>query len=225
MIDLTHPIETGMQTFPDDPPVEVTQAASVNDDGYGVEAVELGSHTGTHVDAPAHVFADGQTIDEYDVDRFVFDAVRVDCRDYTSRDAVGPEQIPRVDCDCVILHTGWDRHWGTDEYLDHPYLSPEAARVCRDRGFAVASDTLNPDPTPTPAATTDEPDGFPVHDILLGDDLLIVENLTNLAATPRRLTLLASPLALTGDGAPVRAVGVTENDPIHSTVDHTTDEP
>ncbi|MEZ3117322.1 cyclase family protein [Halobaculum sp. MBLA0147] len=208
MWDLTHPIESGMQTFPGDPPVAVTSAATVDEDGYAVRTVELGSHTGTHVDAPAHVVADGRTLDEYEPSAFVFDAAVVDCRDLGARAAIPPDRVPTDDAlDCVVFHTGWDDHWGTDAYRDHPSVSPAAAEVCVERGLAVATDTLNPDPTPSPAAGPDEPDGVPVHETVLGAGLLVIENLTGLESVPDRFRLSAQPLALGGDGAPVRAVG------------------
>nr|WP_256422336.1 cyclase family protein [Halobellus rarus] len=206
-VDLTHPITTGMQTYPGDPDVAVHDHASHEDDGYRVSAVELGSHTGTHIDAPSHVIPDGKTLDEYPLDRFVFDAVRVDCRDLGAREPVPAERVPTADAECLVFWTDWDAHWGSDRYLDHPYLSPAAARRCADQGLAVASDTLNPDPTPTPAADSDEPDGFAAHHALLEADCLVLENLTGLDAVEDRFELRAYPLALRGDGAPVRAVG------------------
>ena len=197
-----------MQTYPGDPDVAVRNHASHDADGYRVDAVELGSHAGTHVDAPAHVVPDGKTLDAYPPDRFVFDAARVDCRDLDARDPVPAERVPDGDVDCVVLWTGWDEHWGTERYLNHPYLSPAAARRCADRGLAVASDTLNPDPTPTASAAAHEPEGFAAHHALLEADCLVIENLTNLGSVPERFELRAYPLALGGDGAPVRAVGV-----------------
>ena len=208
MFDLTHPVETGTPVYPGDPPVAVTPHATHAADGYRVSAVSLGSHAGTHVDAPAHTEPDGRTLDTYPVSAFAFDAVRVDCRDLDAREAVPADRVPDADADCAVFRTGWDRHWGTDRYHDHPSLAPAAARACADRGYAVALDTPSPDPTPTGNAREGEPDGLPAHHALLGSDLLIVENLTGLDAAPERFELLALPLALQGDGAPVRAVGV-----------------
>ncbi|MDF9745501.1 cyclase family protein [Natrinema salsiterrestre] len=208
-VDLSHPIRTGMQTYPDDPAVVVRRHAGHDEHGVRVDALECGSHTGTHVDAPAHTEPDGKTLESYPVDRFVFDAVRVDCRDLGAREPIPAERIPDVDADLVAPWTGWDEHWGTERYLDHPYLSPAAAEACVKRGFDVAVDALNPDPTPTENATDDEPEGFQVHHALLGNDLLILENLTNLEVVGDRFELRAYPLALASDGAPVRAVGVS----------------
>ena len=220
MRDLTHRIETGMQTYPGDPAVTVTPAATVDADGYAVERVELGSHTGTHVDAPAHVIPDGRTLDEFDPEAFVFEAVRVDCRGFGAREAIPAALVPTgTDADCVVFDTGWADHWGTPRYRDHPYLAPEAGSACAEAGLAVATDTLSPDPTP-PAegdagdagqAGDDTTTGAPVHEAVLGAGRPIVENLTGLGGL-RRFELRALPLALCGDGAPVRAVAVDQTD-------------
>ncbi|MFA9501878.1 cyclase family protein [Natrinema sp. H-ect1] len=211
-IDLTQPIETGMQTYPGDPPVAVHPHATHADDGARVSSLKCGSHTGTHVDAPAHTEPDGRTLAAYPLERFVFDAVRVDCRDLEAREPIPASRVPDGDTDLAAFWTGWDAHWGTDRYLEHPYLSPAAAETCAERGLDVAVDTLNPDPTPTEGAGADEPDGAPAHHALLGDDRLILENLTGLEAVGERFELRAYPLALAGDGAPVRAVGVRGGD-------------
>ena len=238
LTDLSHPLESGMPGFPGDPPVTVDAHATMAADGYRVSALSCGSHTGTHVDAPRHTEADGRAIDEFPVSRFVRDAVRVDLRDHSPREPIRPADLPTVDAEAVVIRTGWDRHWGDPTYLDHPYLTPDAARHCVSQGYDVAIDALNVDPTPTaggngdphatdgpdgsadphatdgaggsnnPHATDDDPvDGVPAHHELLGNDRLIVENLTNLDSVPVRFELAAVPLALAGgDGAPVRAI-------------------
>jgi kynurenine formamidase len=208
MYDLTHPIEAGMQTYPGDPEVSVEDAATHDADGYRVSELACGSHTGTHVDAPAHTEAEGRTLDEYPVSSFVLDTALVDCRGLDARESIPPERVPRTDADCLLFRTGWDEHWGTERYLDHPYLSVDAAQRCVNDSYAVAIDTLSPDPTMSPRSTDSERDGFGAHHALLGAGQLVFENLTNLDPLPERFELRAYPLALGGDGAPVRAVGV-----------------
>jgi len=213
-VDLTQPIKDGMQTYPDDPPVTLSDHATHDADGYHVETLSCGSHTGTHIDAPLHTDPDGDPLSAFAVDRFVFDAVRVDCRDCAAREAIGPERLPAADvladADMVVCWTGWDDHWNTDRYLDHPYIAPDTAARCADHGLAVGVDALSPDPTPSEWAGDDEPTGFQAHHALLGNDCLIVENLTTLGRVGDRFELRAYPLALGGDGAPVRAVGVQQ---------------
>ncbi|WP_008525538.1 cyclase family protein [Halorhabdus tiamatea] len=210
MHDLTQPIETGMQTYPGDPAVSVESVATHDSAGYRESKLTCGTHTGTHVDAPAHTEADGKTLDEFDVAAFERLCRRVDCRDLDAREPIPIDRVPTVaaDVDCLVFWTGWDEHWDTDQYLDHPYLSPAAAERCAEQGLAVGVDTLNPDPTPSERAARDEPDGFPAHHAILGSGLLIFENLRNLGAVGERFELRAYPLRLDGDGAPVRAVGV-----------------
>ena len=210
MHDLTHPLESGMQTYPEDPPVGVAPWATMAEDGYRVSELACGSHTGTHVDAPAHTEPEGRTLDSYPIEAFTRDAVRVDCRDLGAREAIPAERVEALPAavDCAVFWTDWDDHWGEERYLDHPFLSVAAAERCAEQGLAVATDTLSPDPTPTPRAGDDEPAGFAVHHALLGAGSLVFENLTNLGAMSEQFELRALPLKLGGDGAPVRAVGV-----------------
>lgn len=205
--DLTRTVESGMAVYPDDPEVSVSEHTTMPEDGYRVKRLDCGSHTGTHVDAPSHTETDGATIEEFPVERFALDAVVADCRGLDPRSPIGPDRLPATDADVLVVRTGWDTHWNTTAYRDHPYLTSAAADFCLEHGYDLAVDALNPDPTPTPRADPDEPAGFPVHHRLLGNDHLIFENLTNLGAVPDRFELLAFPLKLAaGDGAPVRAV-------------------
>ena len=128
-VDLTHSLDTGMQTYPDDPAVSVTDHATHAADGYHVESLSCGSHTGTHMDAPLHTESDGDPLSAFSLDRFVFDAVRVDCRDCEAREAITPERLPAgdvlADADMVVCWTGWDAHWNTDPILTTPTLPPK----------------------------------------------------------------------------------------------------
>jgi len=207
--DCSHRIETGMQVYPGDPDVSLSPYATHDDDGYRVTALELGNHAGTHVDAPAHTEPEGATLGAYAIDDLRFDARIVECRGLDAREPIQPDAVPETDADMVVFETGWDAHWGTARYLDHPYLDPETAERCARAGYHIATDTLNPDPTPTDGATPDEPTGVPAHHALLGAGRLVVENLTRLDPLPGRVTIHAYPIALDADGAPVRAVAET----------------
>ena len=211
MHDLTHPIESGMPVYPGDPEVRVDAAESYAADGCRVSELACGSHAGTHVDAPSHTEEDGPTLDSFPVSAFVRDAVVVDCTDLGAREAIPAERVPvGVDADCALFRTGWDRYWGKERYRDHPYLSVDAAERCVEAGLAVGIDAFSPDPTPPAEGSLDidDRDPFGAHHALLGTGVLVFENLTNLAALPERVELRAQPIALGGDGAPVRAVGV-----------------
>lgn len=207
--DLSRTLDADASVYPGDPAVAVRPHATHGADGYRVRRLELGSHSGTHVDAPNHVLPDGRTLDDFPIETFAFDAVRVDCTDAGPREAIGRDRLPDEppDADLLAVHTGWDEYWGTERYLDHPYLDPDAAAWLAEAGFHVGVDALNVDPTPTDRTADDEPAGVPAHRALLGADRLIVENLRSLDAPPERFELCAHPLALAdADAAPTRAV-------------------
>jgi len=217
--DLSHPIESGMCVYPDTPPVRVEPTATVDPDGFRTTAIEIDSHTGTHLDAPAHMLADGMAVDELPVETFRFTAHRVDCRPLEPRAEIGVETITApLDgglgdaVDLLVIQTGWDDHWGTGRYFDHPYLTREAADWLADRGLHLGIDALNADPTPTDNAPPDEPTGYPVHHALFSSSRLLIENLRELGQLPPRFELHAYPLAVRGgDAAPVRAVAVVDD--------------
>jgi kynurenine formamidase len=215
--DLTRRIESGMPVYPGDPPTSVAAHATYEADRYRGSTLELGSHAGTHVDAPSHTERDGRTLDEFPVDAFRFRARRVDCRDVGDREAITRSELPdagslRPETDCLVLWTGFADYWGSDRYRDHPYLDPDAAEWCGERGLSVAVDCFSPDPTPPASGDrgAEEPAGVPAHHALLGAGSLIVENLTGLNAPPERFRLDALPVRVDADGAPVRAVAVVE---------------
>ena len=211
IVDLSHPVDDDTPVYPGGPVARFTPAATVAADGYNVLHVRMGSQTGTHVDAPFHFLDDGARIDELPLELFLGPAVVVDVRGKAPRARIewedlaphaarlGPGRI-------LVLHTGWDEHWGTDAYYDHPFLTGDAAaRVVAAGVRTVALDALSLDETVvggTPA------EGFAAHLAVLGAGGVIVENLRNLAAVRAAEPMLSVlPLRFAGaDGAPVRAV-------------------
>ncbi|MEV6061244.1 cyclase family protein [Nocardia asteroides] len=212
LIDLTVPIHTGMPVFPGDPEVVLESALRVATDGVNVLRVHLGSQTGTHVDAPAHLDDSLPTLAELPLERFTGRAVIVDARMVAPGSAVGVEHFDRaLEAGTVVLvATGWSSNWGTGTYFgNHPYLDPAAARHLVEAGIrTVGIDAPSVDPSES--ADVD----LPAHRILCGAHAVIAENLTGLeqlleaqlAGESIRVSLF--PLRLDGaaDGAPVRAV-------------------
>jgi kynurenine formamidase len=202
LVDATQALFHGMPRAHTLPEVEITPLHRL-EEGSGVETsvLRMPSHAGTHVDAPSHVIRGGRTIDEIPLDRFTGPAVVVSVdrgpgEEITVDDVVdgGPEV--RVG-DMVFLHTGWGAKFGTPEYYDHPYLSPELADWLVDRGVTLLGcDFATPD---LAIPRRSEGFGFPVHHRLLGSDVLIAENLAPLgAAAGRRVTAYAFPLIVRG---------------------------
>jgi kynurenine formamidase len=208
MRELSHRITSGMQVYPGDPGVALEPALELERDGVDVTLLHLGSHTGTHLDAPSHTVVDGRTTGAIRLDELVGEALVVHLPTLAPRSVYGgaeieealaglPETVPAI----VVMDTGWARHFGTEDALAHPSLDPRAAALLMRRGMRLlAVDTLSPDPT------GDGSTRFPVHEVVLGGDGLIVENLTNLHGLPDRIRVGFFPLPIDRDGAPVRAV-------------------
>lgn len=202
-IDLSHPVTTGMPVYPGDPQVSIKRGLTIATDGVAVDVLELGSHSGTHLDAPSHSIAGGRTVDQIPLEMLWGDARILRVRAVRGAEiGVGdisvPDSLPRIVC----VATGWDKHFGAPSATEHAYISSELAELLWERGARVLGvDMLSPDPTSKPSL------GMPVHEFWLGNDGVIVENLIGLEQVPDIVELSLLPIRLAGvDGSPVRAV-------------------
>lgn len=217
-VDLSHPLATGMPVYPGTDPVDVEPATRRARDGYRTTRLDLDSHAGTHVDAPAHLI-DGPGLDGLPLDRFRFEAVTAGLRERDPNERIGLDAVRNAvsesiaDVDIVVVATGWDRHWGTERYFEHPWLAPEVGSWLAERGCDLGIDAINPDPTPSgDDRASGDAAGFPVHEALFEEDRLIVENLRGLDRVPDRFELHAYPLRFAdADASPVRAAGLVES--------------
>ena len=214
IVDLSHTIEADMVTYPGLPGPLICDFLSrersreVYAPGYEfhIGTIEMVGNTGTYLDTPFHRFHDGEDLAAVDVSRVAdLNAVTVDAR---GLGAVGARAFAGVAVEgrAVLVHTGWDVHWRTPEYLnDNPHLTAEAAAHLAERGAAlVGIDSLNIDATSTGER--------PVHTILLGAGIPIVEHLTGLAQLPASgFRFTATPPKVVGMGTfPVRAFAVID---------------
>ena len=203
--DLTHELGSAGPVFPGDPEVRIEPWPS--SPPWRVCALRLGSHSGTHVDAPRHVFADGRGLDSYPPSRFIRPGLVLDVggrgeNERLGLDVLAPHREAIRPGWFALLRTGWDRFWGQERYRRHPYVGVDLAAAFVAAGVAlVGIDALNVDSTPDGDSTA--------HELLLGADVLIVENLRGLDALEagRPYVFAFVPLALGDvDGAPVRAL-------------------
>ncbi len=213
IVDLSRRVNENTQVYPGDPEVRLEPAATLAAHGVNVLSVHIGSHSGTHVDAPYHFVEDGARIDEMDPHLFVGPAVVVDVRGKGPRERITAEDLrpyeDRLSGGVVaVVRTGWEEHYGTPRYYDHPFLDRLAARLLLDAGIrTVAVDALSVDET---VLEGPHPEGYPAHHVILGAGGVIAENLANLGGIdfPEPLISLL-PIKLGGsDGAPVRAVAM-----------------
>jgi kynurenine formamidase len=213
VIDLSHRVDEDTQVYPGDPAVRLEPATTIAADGVNVLNVHIGSHSGTHVDAPYHFIENGERIDTIDVRHFFGPAVVMDVRGKSPRERITVEDLRPYEDRLAegvvaVLRTGWDEYYGKARYYDHPFLDSRAVHLILDAGVrTVAIDALNVDET---VLEGPHPEGYPAHHLILGAGGVIAENLTNLAAVEFPDPFLSFlPVKLGGsDGAPVRAVAM-----------------
>jgi len=206
LIDLTHPISEDMPVYPGTEPPVIVAGCTVAEDGFLERKITLWSHTGTHVDAPAHLFENGRTLDAFPVTTYVGPARVLDvtgaANGIIGLDSIEPRLREIEQVDFLLIRTGWSRFWGTDQYFSgYPVLSTEAAGSLAGLGLkGVGFDAISPDPVGS--------ENLPVHRVLMGAEMLIIENLTGLEQLPPEpFDLSCFPLAFEdADGSPVRAV-------------------
>jgi arylformamidase len=214
LVDLSHTIMSGMITYRGLPAPLICDHLSFDDSRahyaagteFNIARIDMVANTGTYMDVPYHRYRDGEDLSQVALERIVNlpgTVVRVACSsgraiEWTA--FAGHEVGGRA----ILVHTGWDRHWGTDDYFEgHPYLTEQAARYLREGGAAlVGIDSLNIDDTTGGTR--------PVHTVLLGAGIPIVEHLTGLAALPETgFRFSAAPPKVAGMGTfPVRALAV-----------------
>lgn len=185
IIDLSLIIEEGMQTFcsPWHPKVEISQLGRIFQEGRETRKVLLGSHTGTHVDAPLHFISKGASIDTFPLDLIAGNASLVDFSDLPHFSEIDSnmlsERLGERDSKRIILRFNWGKEFNSKLYYSHhPYLSEEACDWLVKKGCQLlAMDTPQPD---NPKNGYNSENDAPNHKILLKENIFLVEYLCNL---------------------------------------------
>ena len=206
LIDLTHPIHEDMPVYPGTEQPVISTGCSIEQDGFLEKKITFYSHTGTHMDAPAHLIKGGKYLDQYDISRFYGSAivVHLELNGDKSIDlgVLNPVENQLKNTDFLLIHTGWSRYWGTDDYFaNFPVLTQEAAEWVAGIGLkGIGLDVISADSADTRT--------YPIHKILLGSDMVIVENLANLDQLHEgAFEFSCFPLHFQqADGSPIRAV-------------------
>lgn len=209
VIDFTHTITGDMPVFPGTDSPRLEYARSIKDDGYRETLLTLFSHTGTHMDAPAHLIDGGISLDLLDCSQFVGSAVVIDCTDIQKNNKIDISLINEYRllaerADYLLFYTGWDRKWGTDDYFsNYPCISEEVADFITSTNIkGIGLDVISVDPVYDIELI--------IHKKLLSKNVVILENMCNLDLADKGLfTLIAAPLKFSNsDGAPVRVLGI-----------------
>ncbi|HSP48043.1 MAG TPA: cyclase family protein [Clostridiaceae bacterium] len=180
IIDLTKELWSGMAVYEGDPGVVLESFKTVEEDGYALTRLQLSTHSGTHMDAPSHFYRDGKTITEISLDKLMGRAVVLG-----SFDEALPEGIT-----IVLARKGFLSLQRAEELLE------SGAQV-----FGTVHDSIE--------ESTDAKgmDAFPVHQLLLGREAVIIENLDMTEAEEKTYGFVALPLRIrNGDGSPARVV-------------------
>jgi arylformamidase len=227
-VDLSHTIEHGLITYKGLPaPIicdflsrEQSRANYAPGTQFQIGKIEMVANTGTYLDSPFHRYEDGKDLSQLELSSLanleavlVMREVAKEAKAPTSRrtpnSAIEANAFAGLDVrgKAVLVHTGWSQHWRTDKYFEgtHPFLTKDAAQFLADEGAAlVGIDSYNIDDTADLSR--------PVHTILLGKEIPIVEHMCNLDQLPDDgFKFFAVPVKVKGMGTfPVRAFALIE---------------
>jgi arylformamidase len=207
--DVSVPIQNGMPVWPSDPPVKLTANNHLSRDKshtVRVTSIEMGSHTGTHVDAPAHFVEGGKTLSEIPLDVFVGPATVFEMPGVRSIARSDLENLDWTGVERVLFKTDNSAHWNDGRFFEEfVYLEPEAGEFLVSRGVRlVGIDYLSIDRFRS--------EKHPTHFALLPHDVVLLEGLNLSKIFPGRYRMVALPLNLQqADGAPTRVILIDDN--------------
>lgn len=196
-IDLSVVLSQQTPVYPGDMPIKIEPAGKIEQDGFNDHVVSINTHVGTHIDAPLHMIANGKTLDQIPVEQLVGRGVLITVDEEFDIEPVRQAGIRAGDI--VLFRTGMSEHYREPNYFEqYPAMSEAMAQyLVSQKVRMVGVDT----------GSIDNLDGFPIHKILLGGDVLIIENLANLdRLIGKEFKVYALPIKLALDGAPARII-------------------
>jgi kynurenine formamidase len=212
IIDLTHVISEDMPVFPGTERPRLQQANTYEKDGFKETLMTMYTHTGTHMDPPAHLFAGRTTLDAFPIEQFVGKGLVVNVEAVPAGGRITMERIDRVrtgadEAEFLLFHTGWSRHWGTDAYFgEFPVIDEAVADYILGSGKkGLGVDVISIDPVSDDHLTTH-------RRLFKCGEIVVIENLVNLDLVGDGLfTFAALPLKhRDADGSPIRAIAVLD---------------
>ena len=192
----------------------IEQLGEMEKVGRNTTAIRLGSHTGTHIDAPKHFSNQGYGVDKLDLNILCGNITVVDFTHIGKGEMVVLSDVEKLEVtERMLFRFNWHKWWKTEGYYrEFPFFSLEAAKYLIDSGMKlIALDTPSPDDGKNISSRGEE--DSPVHKHFLSKDVIIIEYLTNTDALDldKKYCLAALPLKLKDvDGAPARVVVMEE---------------
>ena len=196
-VDLSVLINENTPVYPGDPKTKIQSAGILDKDGYEDYYVCMGTHVGTHVDAPRHMVANSKSLDQIPIERFIGRGIYIKINN-KKFDLEHIKQTDIQEGDIVLFHTGMSDIYYKPEYYDnYPAITEDIANYLVERKVKmVGVDMCSIDHEP-----------FPVHRILLKNNILILENLIKLGELEgKSFKVYAFPIKLQVDGAPARVI-------------------
>lgn len=206
VIDLTHTISEDMPVFPGSETPKLTTKSTYEKDGFKETLLQMYSHVGTHMDPPAHIFANQKTLDQFSPEQFIGKALVVDCRDLKEGQAITIDKI-NIDkaklADFLLFNLGWDKRWNLDTYFnDYPCIDDTVLEFILNSNFkGIGFDVMGLDLL--------RDNNLNRHKALFKDtDIVNIENLTNLDQCGNDLFWFSCfPLKIENcEGFPIRAI-------------------
>ncbi|MDQ2085186.1 cyclase family protein [Herbivorax sp. ANBcel31] len=199
IVDLSHTIEKSMPVYPGDKNVDIYFDKCLKANGYNVSVVSMGMHSGTHIDTPLHLLDSDDLINSYNLDRFYGKGVLLDVRgqkiikmNHSYSESIEENSI-------VLLYTGFDKNYGKEiYYTKHPVVDFKLAEFFIQKKIKMLGiDMPSPDKYP-----------FEIHKMLFKNNILLLENMTNLNSLLhiKNFEITALPLKIKAEASPVRAV-------------------
>jgi len=214
IVNLTHNIHEGIQIFPKPwhKRVIFEKIGRIQKVGRNTTQLHIGTHTGTHIDAPSHFIQDGKSISQIELARFIGNAYLINLTHLQEKHAVSigdvESSLKSVPLNSIIIFKfGWGLNFGLPNYYSNqPYFLPETARyILGFKPKLIGYDLAMPD---NPMEGLESKYDSQIHKIFLSNDVPLLENLYLQDLDTRRFNIVALPLNLEGlDGSPVRCIG------------------
>lgn len=213
IIDLTHSLENNMTVFCEEEKIKIEHPYNIENHGFRESKFNLFSHNGTHIDAPAHIIANGKYLDDYELDKFQGKTLLINLENnfLNAHNKITLNMLLSYKNDIkrheiIILKTGFYEHWNSVNYLiNYPTLTNEAAEYLASFDLKIIGlDTISPDEYSSIK--------LPIHHLFLEKEILILENLNLNIDLPHSFTLMAMPIKYkNSDGSFLRAIAIRNN--------------
>jgi arylformamidase len=214
IVDLTHLVNGDMTVYPDTIKPGFELYNTIEKDGFAELKLTFCTHTGTHIDAPCHILENRKSLDGFPIDKFIGKAFVIPCLDGKdiSLEYLQPLIKKISEVEFLLFYTGWQFKWNSKEYFENfPVLKEDAAEwLTLFKLKGIGFDVISADKVEM--IGKESTIALPNHHTLLGNEILIIENLTNLDLLPDSVfTFQCMPLKIeNADGSPVRAFAIIE---------------